>query len=467
MAFSNITDQQLGKFLQIAFSEGIRTQISQDFRDYEMVKRARIADPNGRQLNFFFLTAFGPAAVQYRNPNFTSTFPDGHEITTSENTAVYKELDTTIQLEYNLWNRAKMSPAKYAEPLAMEIQSKTYANKRRLAADLYGDGTGVVGQLVAVASAQAAVTSPASNKLVFNISSANTARGHVGFFEYGDILVLKAAGGGASALATSLTPPGPEPAYWKVITKDRKNGQVTLQGLDSALSPVANITSITTQPAAGEVFYRYGQPTIPNLNAAIADYGTITEVIAGLESLTASDGRVIHGITMSGATAGGVYDAGNTALDVSLLQALMDQVKINVGQSQYKWPMMVMAPEAHASFIESRETDRRFTTVEDNKRGVKYFAFMHGNDVLETVTSEYCPFKRIYCAPDGKVDGHKVLEAHLSDFSPVKVNDSSQFNLKPASGGGFERRVVTYMEAVGVLICNHPAAVGVLTNFTL
>jgi hypothetical protein len=425
-----------------------------------MLKRANAGAPNGRQLNFFFMTAFGPAAVQYRNPNFSSTFPDGHEITTSENTAVYKELDVTVQLEYNLWNRARKSPAKYAEPLAMEIQAKTYASKRRLAADLYGDGTGVVGQLGANA---AAVTSPASNKLVFTISSADTARGHIGFFEYGDILILRDADSTVTALDTSLAT---EPAYWKVVSKSRKDGTVTLQGLDSSLSPVATISSITTQAASGAVFYRYGQPTIPDLTASISDYGTITEVIAGLESLLANDGRVIHGITMEGPSAGSVYDAGATAIDVSVLQAAMDATKINVGQSAYKWPMMVMAPESHAAFIESRETDRRFMTVEDNKRGVKYFAFVHGNDTLETVTSEYAPLKRIYCLPEGKVDGHKVIEAHLTDFEAVKVNDSSQFNLKPSSSGGFERRIVTYMEALGVIIANHPAACCVVRNFT-
>jgi hypothetical protein len=343
----------------------------------------------------------------------------------------------------------------------MEIQAKTYAAKRRLAADLYGDGTGVTAQLTG--STSTAVTSPNSSNLVFNINSANSALGHLGFCEYGDILVLKTLAGGTSALDTSLAT---EPAYWRVIRKDRKNGQVELQGLDSSLNPVATITSITTQPAATDVFYRYGQPTIPDLTASISDYGTVTEVMAGLGSLLANDGRVIHGITMAGATAASVFDAGGVAIDTSILQAAMDHVKINVGQSQYKWPMMTMAPETHASFIESRETDRRFMTVEDNKRGVKYFAFVHGNDVLETVTSEYCPLKKIFCLPEGKIDGHKVIEAHLTDFEPVKVNDSSQFNLKPSSSGGFERRIVTYMEALGVLIANHPAACCVVSNFT-
>lgn len=420
--------------------------------------------PNGRQLNFFFMTAFGPAAVQYRNPNFSSSFPDGHEITTSENTAVYKELDCTVQLEYNLWNRARKSPAKYAEPLAMEIQAKTYASKRRIAADLYGDGTGVVGQLNNANATPAAVTSPASDRVIFSIEADSDARGHIGFFEYGDILVLRTLAGAATALDTNLAT---EPAYWKVVSKDRKNSTVTLQGLNSSLASAGTITAVSTQPENTAVFYRYGQPTIPDLTSSIADYGTATEVIAGLESLLANDGRVIHGITMEGATAGSVYDNAAAALDVSTLQAALDAVKINVGQSAYKWPMMTMAPEAHAAFIESREEDRRFTTVEDNKRGVKYFAFVHGNDVLETVTSEYCPIQRIYCLPEGRAEGKKVIEAHLTDFEAVKVNDSSQFNLKPSSSGGHERRIVTYMEALGVIIANHPAACAVIKNFAL
>ena len=61
MAFSNIDSQQLGKFLQIAFSEGIRNQISEDYRDWEYIKRERVADPNGRELRFLFQSSYGPS----------------------------------------------------------------------------------------------------------------------------------------------------------------------------------------------------------------------------------------------------------------------------------------------------------------------------------------------------------------------------------------------------------------------
>lgn len=459
MSFNNIDTLNLGNLLQIVFSDGVRNQISVDFRDFEMVKRAKVGNSVARELRFMFQTALGAGAIQYRNPGVADrAFPAAQQVTIGEKSAKFKELNATIELEYNIWDRARKSPEKYAEPLALEIDSKASASKRRIAADLYGDGTGVVGQVVS-----AAVTSPASNQLVFTLSSSDTARGHVGFFEFGDLLVLKAAAGTASALNTNLAT---EPAYWKVVEKDRDNNTVTLQGLDSNLAPVASMTSISAQPTSGDVFYRYGQPTIYDLSAITSsvDYGTITEVMAGLESLAASDGRLVHNINMSGATSGSKIDAGGNPIDVKHIQKMMDKVKVLVGQDRYRWKMLCMAPETHASLIESRETDRRFQTVEDNKRGIKFFAYVHGNDTLECYTSEYVPKNRIYCLPETKA-GEKVLEFHGSDFETVKAQGMSDFHLKPSSSG-YLNTVVSYLQAIGVLICKHPASIGVIRNFT-
>jgi hypothetical protein len=448
---------QLGNLLQIIFSNGVRNQISQDFRDFEMVKRAKVGSSVARELRFMFQKSFGPSAIQYRDPGTSGrSFPSASQASVSEYTAKFKEINATIELEYNLWDRARKSPEKYAEPLALEIDSKSSAAKRRIAADLYGDGTGVVGTV-----ASAAVTSAASDQLVFQLATANTSRGHVGFFEYGDILVLKSNAGGTSALDTSL---GTEPAYWTVISKNRDNNQVTLQGVTAALASAGTMTSITVQPTAGDVFYRYGQPTIPNLSS-LSDYGTATEVMAGLESLVSGDGRLVHGITMSGATSGSRQDAGANPIDVKWVQKAMDKAKINVGQDRYSWKMMSMAPETQSSFIESRETDRRFQTVDDNKRGTKVFAYVHGNDTLECYTTEYCPPKRIYILPETKA-GEKVLEFHGSDFETVKAQGMGDFHLKPGSAGGYVNTVVSYLQSIGVLIAKHPAAVAVVENFT-
>lgn len=459
MAFSNISSLDLGNLLQIVFSDGVRNQISQDFRDWEMIKRAKVGNSLARELRFMFQNTLGPAAVQWRNPGTSNrTFPNAQQSGIQEYTAKFKEINATIELEYNLWSRAQQSPEKYAEPLALEISSKASAAKRRIAADLYGDGSGVVGTL---GTAAVSVTSPASDQLVFQLATLNASRGHVGFFEFGDILILRTNAGATTALDTSLAT---EPLYWKVIDKNFDNQTVTLQGLNSSYASAGTISSITTQPASGAVFYRYDQPTIPDLSSSIADYGTLTEVMAGLESLVAGDGRVVHGITMSGSTSGGRVDCGANPIDVKFIQKVMSKVKRNVGQDRYNWKMMIMSPETLDSFIESRETDRRFNTMEDAARGTKKFMYQHQNDSLECYTTEYVPQKRVYIIPETKAS-EKVLEFHGTDFETVKIKNGDEFRLK-ATSSGYVNNVQSFLQAVAVLICKQPSAVAVLENFT-
>jgi hypothetical protein len=104
--------------------------------------------------------------------------------------------------------------------------------------------------------------------------------------------------------------------------------------------------------------------------------------------------------------------------------------------------------------------------MEDAARGTKKFVYQHQNDSLECYTSEYCLPKRIYILPESKA-GQKVLEFHGSDFKTVKAPGGSDFHLKPAaSGGGFVNTIVSYMQAIGVIVCKHPASVAVIRNFT-
>jgi hypothetical protein len=455
MAFSNIDPGlNLGKFLQIVFSDGLRNQISEDYRDWEYVSRLRYGNTAAREYRFLFQTAYGPAAIQYRNPGTSNrAFPAASQLTSSEHTALFKEINATIELEYNLWDRARKSPEKYAEPLAAEIQAKTTASKRRLAADFYADGTGVIGQIGAAAG------SLAGNDVLFQLDTAG--RGHVGFFEFGDILEALELDATASTLAVV----GGTVAYWKVISKDRENNQVTLRALDSSFNEIV-ATGVTPSTAA-EVFYRFGQPTKPDLTAITSstDYGSLTEVVAGLESLAASDGRLIHGITMSGATGGTNVDAGGNPIDVKFIQKALSNVKIAVGADAYKWMLMAMAPETHDTLIESRETDRRFQTVEDNKRGVKFFAYVHGNDTLETYTSEYVPQNRIWMLPENKSNAGKVIEYIGSDFETVKGPNMSDFHLK-ATSAGYVNSVQSFLQGICVLVAKHPAAIASVSNFT-
>lgn len=450
MSFNNIDNLQLGNLLQIVFSNGVRNQISQDFRDFEMIKRAKVSSSVARELRFLFQQSFGPSAIQYRDPGTSGrSFPNAQQSSIAEYTAKFKEVNATIELEYNLWDRARKSPEKYAEPLALEIDSKASASKRRIAADLYGDGTGAVGTILS--------STILAGNVVITLDTTNSAAGHTGFFEFEDQLLAYtnlAVAGATPTLTTGTF------AYWRVKAKDRNLAQVTLRAVNTA---GAESDTTVYAPAAGEIFYRNGQPTIPN-RTTIADYGTTTEVMAGLESLVAADGRVIHGITMTGSRAGSRIDAAANPMDVKFIQKAMSKVKVTVGQDRYRWKMMSMAPETLDSLIESRETDRRFVTKEDGVRGVKMFSYIHQNDELECYTSEYVPPKRLYILPETKA-GEKVLEFHGSDFETVKATGMGDFHLKPASAGGYVNTVVSYLLAIGVLVCKHPASVAVIENF--
>jgi len=453
MAFNNIDQLDLGTLLQIIFSDNVRNQISEDYRDWENVLMSREGNSLAREYRFQFSTDYGPGAVQYRDPGTSNrSFPDAQQSSISENIAKFKEINTTIDLEYNLWERAQQSPETYAKPLEFEIQNKTIASKRRMAADYYGDGSGVVGKSDGVPAISA-------GRLVVSVKTGNADRGHVGFFEFGDKLLHYAEDSTAGAAPTVASGTF---AYWKVESKDRDQDEVTLSARDAA---GAELTVTVAGVADDDHFYRSGQPTIPDLTAPIADYGTLTEVIAGLESLTAADGRTIHGIGMSGASAGTRRDAGGNVLDVSDIQKVMSLTKTIAGQGKYNWKMMCMSPEAHDTLIESRETDRRFQTVQDNKRGTSYFAYVHNNDTIETYTSEYCPKNRLYIKPENKSSSGKVLEYRGTDFSTVKAPGGSDFHLKPGAAGGHVNNVVSYLQAFGVLVCNHPAAIAVIENF--
>lgn len=459
--FSNITsgptlqtaNLPLGLLIQIAFSNGIRNQISTDYRDFEHIKRAKVANSLARELRFMFQTSLGYAAIQYADPGEGSrAFPTSDAVSLQEYAAVLKEIDATIEVDYGTFDRARKNPEKYGEPVQIEVESKLSAAKRQMAKDLYGDGSGVIGTVGAASALSSGLTT-------ITLSSSSSAWGHVGFFEYGDLLIARETDGTPSASAYNAG--AKENTVFRVVNKNRDTNQVVLQYVSGATA---------AEPTAGEVLYRNDkrsgdQSTAiwPNLTAASPEYGTISRVMAGLASLASWDGRKVHGITMSGVTAATQYDAGGNPLDVKHIQKLMSAVKLAVGQDRYRWKMLTMAPESHSTLIESRETDRRFQTIDDNKRGVKFFAYVHGNDVLECNESEFCPQNRIYCLPETKA-GEKVLEFHGSDFETVKGQDMTDFHLKV--DGGYRNSMVSYLNAKGVLICKHPASIGVIHNFT-
>jgi hypothetical protein len=330
--------------------------------------------------------------------------------------------------------------------------------KRRVAADLYNDGLGVLGTVASVADAGVA-----QGKVEVTLSALAASRGHIGWFEYDDLLVNCDPDGTADMPAGAVA--------WKVASIDRPGNKVTLQAVDvnGAVVALANVAAASID--ASDLLYR-GTTTAHhsrvNLSSAYTgDYGTATEIIAGLGALVANDGRQVHGINMAGVTGSTIKDCGGAAIDVTFIQQALSQVKTAVGQGRYKYNQLLCASEMLDSLIEDHNTDRRFNSVEDATRGVRKFMYQHGEDAVEFVTSEFCRKNEAFALPSGKGEESKCIEFIGTDFKAVETpGSSSKFHLRPTSGGGHEKKLVSYMFGLGVLVNQHPKACLKIQNFT-
>ena len=451
MSFSSIGNLDLGKFLQIVFTRGAMVQVSKSQREWEMISRMRDGNPNGRERKFLFINGLGYAAAQSANPALTSEFPKAHKASISEHTAYYKEFDVSVELEYNLWKAASLTPEKYAEPLAKEIELKSIVARRILGTHLFGDGTGVYG--VAASAADGATS------VEVTLDAGYDKRGHVRWFQQGDRFLCKNPDGTADDPSVTGT------FYcYQVKSINPKANKVVLEPIDVN----GNVLPLTASSIdAGDLFYRVGQKVIPDLSGAVGDYGSLTDIMPGLESLSANDGRSVHGITMDSSAGGTVVDFGGNALDITALQEGLDEVDMRVGKGEFKFKQAVMSPEARRALIESREDDRRFNSVSDVLRGGNGFGYVHDEDTVLFVPSEFCPKQRIYVLPEGTQDGSKVISYFGTDFEPVQEPMGSKMFLKPSANGGHEKNIVMYMGTRGTFVCHRPAALLRVQNFGL
>ncbi len=461
MAVSQIdAAANLGKLLQIVYTDGIVNQISEDFRDWEMVTKKKVSDQAARSVDFMLQTALGARAIGWSPQGSSASFPNAQQVTASEKSAGYNEIFSTIELEYDLWDRALSGAKKYVEPLALEITSKGIAQKRRLSIDVHGDGRGLIG----ITHATTAAAEPSASTTEVVVPFAANGDG-VRYCEYGDaISFYNSAGAAADSWATF--------DYGLVVDKDRVNNKVTIQGYTSsnvALSAAENDAFIIELNAVkGSYTYRRDQTTKGDYSSAIASQGEVnnlTEVLPGFESLFANDSRTMNGITMRGATAGTRYSCGDQPFDMSYIQKGMDKVKTIVGQGRYKYKQCLSSPETITTLIDAQETDRRLISINDDKRGFKGFGYQHGNDQLAFMETEFVHGERVWILPEGGKESG-VCELHGKDFKDVKVGNQDMFLRPSASTAGHDPFVRKYMFGYMALITRHPAAGLALTDFT-
>ena len=458
MAVNAVTNLNLGKALQIAYSEGIKQQLSTEFAEFDMIMQRRGKKTAARSYNFAVMTTLNPRSVGVLNVGTSNNpLPVGHQPTMAEGSAVFKQYAATTTIEMDLWKRAMESPEKYFEPFAASLESTQHSLKRRIAADVHQDGTGVLGTV--------ASTAVSGGMLVVTLSTSDTARGFVSWNERDDKVRVYDDTGVTSQAPTVSSGTF---SYFVTYDVDRAAGTVTLQAFDS--SDTALTVTAANAVGAGDLIYRFNQPSRPNLSATVtADYGTLTDNMVGFEGLFGpipGSSRIVHGLTYGSGVRVTNTSAGGASLDAnSHLHACLDSLFINVGSS-YQWSRAVASPEAIKTLIDSRETDRRFVSVDDKTRGASGFAYKHptGGEVSLYAT-EFCRKDRIWLLPEAKGDGKKVIEFLTTDFEPIDIGYGVNHLGHSTSANTHVSAIRQYMLGHGVLISNHPVAVGVIHAF--
>lgn len=446
-AQTNLSDLQLGEYLKIVSKTGVYNNLSEDSSIWDLVKKMKKGPAEGRELRYLLRTAYGAAAA-----NFVAVtggaYPGAQQATIDEATAIFKDYALTIELQRTLIEKAVSDFSRYGEPLAEEMRSKTISLSRQLSGALYADGTGILAQ-----AADAGTVNTTTDLVTFNVSTDSTAKGFIGWVELGDKVLVKNSDGTAAApTCTSFS-------YYVVTDKDRTAGTITLKSYTSADAVITDVTA--TGVTAGDYLIKHSSAAQDWAAISTNDYNTMSYYYPGLESLAAADGRKVNGITMSGAVKGTHRDVLGQPIDSSDFQKLMSLVKLSVGANRYKYSKAMMAWETLDALIESRETDRRFQSIGDTDKGVASMGYVHGKDRVVFEADEFCPKQRIWILPQGD-----AVQFYGEDFSFVEPQAGQKFMLKPNSTG-HDRNVRAYMEGSGTLLCVHPAAVGVIKNFTV
>ena len=470
-----LTDIDIYQFLKIYQMNGYTRNLSESSDMWSYVKQLSEMDATARSVKYLLIDELGYGAVQAMSSDGSGTYPSASRSSLQEPEAKYKEWAWTVDVPRVLEGKTGSDLMQYAKPLATELDNKQIAFARLKSIELQGDGSGAIGKLTADCTPD---TSDNTISFVVSAATADAGRSFVRWFNEGDEFYFCAAGGAAtasnihdSAGSTSITG-DTEVGYWKVLNVAESTNTITATAWTTAGVAIGidNVTVNAEDPSSGDYCYRgrtvsgaVTQGTTANDLDSISTngYDTLSEVMAGLETLTANDGRKVHGINMTGAIKGTRKDLSANVLDSKHFQQLLSELKRKSGKGRYKYDAAFMADEAYDSIVESRETDRRFHSIEDSDRGTKGVGYVHGRDRVEFVPDEFCHAQRIWVLPNGK----DALCYLGKDAKQVKPNGNDPMHLS-VSSDGYGRNMETFFEQSGVLISKHPRALGVIENFT-
>ena len=441
------------QFLKIYQMTGFTRNLSENSDMWNHVKQLSEMDATARSVKYLQIKELGYGAVQAMAADGSGTFPAAQRSALEEPEALYKEWAWTVDVPRVLEGKTGSELMQYAKPLATELDNKQIAFARLKCIELQGDGTGSIGRLNGAASYSA-------NTLTFTINEATAYAGQsfTRWFQEGDLVKVAAPADSTARLAANAG--GNRVSVFKVTNIDDDAKTVTVVGY-TASDNDTTITGIGTIATTDHIYRTGTTPNSGGISTIAIDYAKVSQVMAGLETLTADDGRTVHGVSQTGAIKGTRKDLNAAVLDSKHFQQLLSELKRKAGKGRYSYDSAFMADEAYDSIVESRETDRRFHSIEDSDRGTKGVGYVHGRDRVEFIPDEFCHAQRIWVLPTGK----DALCYLGKDAKQVAPNGSDPMRLS-VSSAGYGRNMETNFEQAGVLISKHPRALGVIEDFT-
>lgn len=452
MAANKVSDLALGNYLKIVSTNGIYNQMNDQSELWKYFLGKKIDYFSGREIRYAIRTSRGAAAVG-STPVGGGAFPTGQKSQIQELTALAKDFAATIEVEATLLSKAKQDFARYGEPLAEEVQARFGECAVRLSAIAAGDGTGVIGTI-------SGTPTVSGGKLVCTLKTGNADRGFVGWFSEVDHVTVNAEAGTAQAPTVSSG----THAYFQVDVIDLENNQVTIASYNSAGTQLTITAANDLED--GDFFYRRSQTTIPDLSSApTVDYNTLTEDFLGLEAMIFNSGEIVDGVARTGILGASVKDCGANVIDSKYFQQGLSLVKRRIGVNRYAYNEALMSDATYDALVESRETDRRFNSVDDVMRGGTGFGYQHGSDKVVFQADRFIKEQRIYMLPIAKQKKDNPLCFYGSEFDFVEPNPGQRWHLKPNSAG-HDKTLVSYLHGDGYMINKHPASILCIKNFT-
>ena len=133
----------LPNLIQLVFTKDTMLTISDNFKDWENIKRVKVAGHDPRAILYSLTKSLGSQAVQGRKRG-KDALPTAKGAKYVEAEARLKRLYSAIEIDYDLFEGAKVTPQKYADPLAQEIKLKSIAQNRYLSGVVNRDGSSIL-----------------------------------------------------------------------------------------------------------------------------------------------------------------------------------------------------------------------------------------------------------------------------------------------------------------------------------